>query len=604
MYRRNLFLAASLFLAIGSCAQLFGFWGFESASVSGGKGEESGSSILNSTLICSQGTDRFGEPEQEKKARYEIDLGLSSCATAAEGSENSGDLASSVRLRGKVEVTSLGRRPGDGILAFRFDDLVLDVVAGETRITLKGAELGGIVGVEILVATDSEGRFESVSVPASIDADREDFLRGILSRFQVVDRSRVGSSWTVAEESDLGRVRVNYSETGKRQMEKRIKSFERVALMGLSDRSQVEGAIRIELDENRSVIRMKGKETIRSGSEKVGIFQMLRKTSIVRIESGLAISGARPLASRAVRSFGMAMTSGLKSDWTESVEAEGSLSVEDILVALREEFGVHPEGSLRIAELLDRLTRLMRHREDLFGTMVELMENETIQVRRVLIASLGAVGTPKAQEVMASFVLDVDRDAVIRMEAISSAFQVHQPTEEFVAAIGFLTQEVGSTRLRNRATLLLGTLAGRVEGPLQEDILRDLDRQVIHSGGNEQNQSLYLQALANSGLEGACERVVSYLNTDQEMVRMSAVSALGRLGGARSSIALHRASQVDESQEVRCAALQEIVRQNIDIEETRSALEIATEDVSPVVRNMASSLLSRLHSIGSLEIGR
>ncbi|MBN2192597.1 MAG: hypothetical protein JW751_07245 [Polyangiaceae bacterium] len=424
-----------------------------------------------------------------------------------------------------------------------------------------------------VLASFEAGRLKELRAAPDPDPLAAGLIRTLAAALQLAAPASAGESWTGVEQDAAGVYDVEYRGEGPGRYQTRKRRYHAAA-------RPAGGALPIGVDLTPQIVSSRGVLELEAGGLRrrdsrdelralLGAAADARSTTELRLERAGPPAPVRelarweelkailvPLGEPAARvghrlDFDAARMAGTSFARTlQELEALASgpsgttpLTEEQKGEALRQE-----------GRLVSALAAFLRQDDARVAVLAERVRGRSVATRRLLEA-LGAAGSPRAQEALASLALDRKQAVSTRELAAHSLVRSPRPTEASVRALeAMLTDE----RLRQYGLLGLGTYCRELRAggnPAAADAIARHLGEVLAAATSRTERVLALRAVENSGHEALLERVRPLLTDADPTLRGAAVEALrlmraveidsliaSSLGDARSAMATVSAS--------------------------------------------------------------
>jgi Lipoprotein amino terminal region len=436
----------------------------------------------------------------------------------------------------------------------------------------KLAQLGQYLQTPVLITLDPRGAVREVAIDPAIPQLAAGLLKSIVAYQQLsAPADAAAESWSAEETDSAGKYLAQYrvEPTNTALIHKQKQRY--TDLLGVSD-PNVRSATSVEVAkseasfelERKSLRRVALEETLISRGDMIPV---LRSTANFTLE----LTGSRMLAPPLVAALRLKAASAkpqplfvnpppdMQAGDMDRVRVAGR-SFEDLTRA----FAKYPTASDPKAvlpdeqrreydELFSALTSLMRLDDDTVTDAMEQIREGAAQAP-MLRDALWNAGTSYAQEKLVELVGFYKDEGQRRLTLIGMG-QVQTPTP---ATVKYLESMVDDKMHGRQARLSLGSAAKRLreseDMKAAEAIVASLTRHYQESPDTITKAS-YIDALGNTRLDAAKALIVSALESDDPMMRWSAVRALRHLPGADVDALIERLAIGDPKASVRNAAV-------------------------------------------------
>ncbi len=533
------------------------------------------------------------------------------------------------RFAERVVVDALpepGRPPEPDIESSIAGTLVVRGYALTERGLVAGFSLEEALDIEMaretVVLLEPSGRVGPIAMDPGIGDESRRRWRSLLARWQVV-RPGPGSTWTVSEEDTTGVVVVSYEAAGSRLSKRKLR-YESLHGDGeaLAEAARIDGGAEIEIDAMLRGARGREELVLHPPAERL----LLRSEATFEFALegvGRCGAGAVEVAERVARLAGEGLTTIGGREPAAPVEERIDLWAE--LGAL--EIALAPASADEGAELraLVRLLELARRDPAAVAALAQRLDDRPADeaLAAGLLGVLGAAGTEAAQRALLDQIADPRRALDRRLTAVTAVAQVMEPTPALEEGLRALLAE--QSDLGGSALLLLGAVAARVrdsDPARHERIVSELEAAASEADREIGERRTAFSALANAaptkvpaavesalasdddllraagaevlarvGAPAAEARLLSLLGSDPSPeVRVAAAEALGSRPRPKARAPLLATAASDASEEVRLACLSALGSGPVGAEERRRLMQIAREDASEAVRNLAGRM--------------
>ncbi len=406
----------------------------------------------------------------------------------------------------------------------------------------------GVFALEV----DPQCRFTALSFDGRWDAASQHLVRSLLETVEVVVEPGA-KRWTAPQQDGMGTYLASYVRRGH-TVERTKDSYDddpTARQMGLH--LQVLGAtLRATFDPQRRdwLRRVEGREQValRVGGDAPERlehrFELMRDDAAFRAvaEAGTGV----PLVAEAA--------AARQDEVDPELAALSRQAVQARFLALFDERG--RSAAFPAARLL--ADRLRAHPDEVWEWL-DALRTGALDERSHAAFFLGLqlAGTEPSRDALAACVVDPKLSDMNRARAASALADHGTPTEFAASLLQQQVREPPSELVANASLLGLGTMAGRSEGPLRDELRAFLKGELAAASVAEATVAT-IDAMANSGDEGFADVLTEHLSEGAPMARAHAARALTRVAPDEAHDALLERLQAEAAPGVRLAILQSL----------------------------------------------
>ena len=517
-------------------------------------------------------SDRISDPTPGARRiyRFELDLKIdlelaSKSPLAAEGSDTPILNQTSVQCSGTLEQTFLQSTSESRLHHYRV--LEINLIPAEADSTLSSTlsgECADIQSRDFFVRANPEGALQEILESQPQSSRIQPLLISIFQQIHQPHRVNNSTSWTRSVPTLVGRVQVEYNRSNPDHLTRRVLTLQKLALSGNVpagswDLLDLSGDAQIGLDETQNLQHIRSDDEIQIRLDQRGIRVHLQthteisgRPTTPSLSSEMCLARCRVL-DRCQKIFSADETDSLWDDSTSATAPTRRIdrSIHDILENLTGTDPSMQRGSRARVNALRDLALALSQNPGARSQARYLLHEGNSEIRKLLVTSLGAAGTPECQSLLMDVLLDPQQKQPLRIVGLQSLIQTQTPTDETVDTLLQISEDP-TDPVTDTACLMLGSTLGKMpESGDREFWVESLQRLGRNRAHEASGRIVFLQALGNGGLDETLPDILPHLNDEDEEVQFQAVRALRNIHSSRATTLLRKIAKSNSSKILR-----------------------------------------------------
>jgi HEAT repeat protein len=536
----------------------------------------------------------------EPGVEYVYDIDYQTSFGQAEGEDGNAEHRIGFRLRGQWRTRVADSDANQAHVTVELASAKLETDTGANV----PAEVNAALSSPFVVDYDAHGRALQLRVKPGLDATVVGVFRELVSATQLSASEAPAAHWTALETDMVGEYRAAYravsSDTFLREKQGYVRLSGRGGLTPAdASAPAIKGyAARLRVDDWGRLATLMVTSDVVKPVVGGGLGFESKTTLALQLVSRSRNGGATPLPQNGLVATTLSPN---ERDYAEAAESgDRGLVAGASVDSLLKELDPAKSDPAHTGQVKARLAALFRLDASAIATARARLNHSNAQA---ILGALAEVGSAEAQQALASVLTDPRCDTEERKTAVDAMLGLEHPTRQTGEA---LKESLASNdpELRNSASLMLGTVAGRLaadDPAAAHSLVQRLSQD--YGATNDLNEQLrVVGSLGNTRSADALPVITQSLGSQDPALRAGAAAALRLVPGNAADSLLSNMITHESDPSVRSAALMAAGYRSY--EPLAGALEAVAHGTDSNARNALVSTLSNMatHDNQSLQL--